>query len=108
MLLFHSGDHSVDVQIGDRFRLFDDSEWEVIAFASDRTYSPSGLGGTPIVLCRHIQGAVSRVRAESMVGGIARLCGDSVAQGVALTRSTNPYRCNPAPTRLSSSSPTNS
>lgn len=80
-------------KIGDTFRDIWGSAgyatWEIVSFTGHRTYSPSGLGGTPIVRCRVIDGQMPpEWLAYRDEGGAVEWCGDSVAS--LLLAGTNP------------------
>ena len=81
ILAFSQG--SKEVHVGDRFGWWDDTVWEVVAFACERTYSPSGFGGTPTVVVRLLHGDAPRVSREGPgIGETEEWCGDSVAAGL--------------------------
>lgn len=73
---------SIDAKVGDRFRWWDGTEWEIVGFTADRIYSPSGFGGTPIVTLRCLGGDVDPITARFMDGELSDWCGDSVATGL--------------------------
>jgi hypothetical protein len=71
----------VKVEVGDRFR--DPSsgiEWEIVGFKG-HTYSPVGIGGTPVVACKPLADILPvwwRQWLEEPDGTVD-WCGDSVA-----------------------------
>jgi hypothetical protein len=84
-LAYHGG--TEQVSIGDRFAWWDGRTWEVAAFTDGRSYSPSGLGGTPTVLCRQIAGERdNHAHQWADADGLVEWCGDSVAAGLARGR----------------------
>jgi hypothetical protein len=68
-----------NAEIGDRFT--DHSgEWEIVSFTDQRTYSPSVLGGTPVVVVKPIgMDMPSWFREYANDDGTIVFCGDSVA-----------------------------
>jgi hypothetical protein len=65
-------------KIGDRFTDHN-GEWEIVRFGEDRTYSPSSLGGTPIVVIKPIGAMPSWFKPYENDDGTVDFCGDSVA-----------------------------
>lgn len=54
--------------------------WIIAGFTNQRIYSPSGLGGTPIVRCKLVQGEMPAHWGEYVdADGCVEWCGDSVA-----------------------------
>lgn len=77
----HSGAEKQRVAVGDRFTWWDNTEWEILGFTGARIYSPSGLGGTPIVRCRQLSGKPQTQWLNE--DGSVDWCGDSVAGALA-------------------------
>ena len=69
----------INAEIGDRFT--DHSgEWEVVSFTDQQTYSPSVIGGTPVVVVKPISMEMpSWFRQYANEDGTIDFCGDSVA-----------------------------
>lgn len=68
-----------EASIGDRYT-DKDGEWEIVAFKDERTYSPSNIGGTPIVVVKPIGHPMPSWFVEySNEDGTIDFCGDSVA-----------------------------
>lgn len=69
----------IDAEVGDRFTDYR-GEWEIVAFKNERTYSPSVLGGTPIVIIKPIGMPMpSYFKEYANEDGTIDFCGDSVA-----------------------------
>ena len=77
---------TVEAKIGERFRWFDGSDWELVKLTDEWSYSPSGFGGTPTITCRHVGGELTGTLSNHTVGGLCDWCGDSVAAGIYWTR----------------------
>lgn len=74
------------VSIGDQFRDFlSPIRWEVVGWTGDRSYSPSGLGGTPSVACRPLDELTDYWKKYLEPDGTVIWCGDSVASCMART-----------------------
>lgn len=75
---------SVEAAVGDTFTLAmpSDGTWRIVEFTSERTYSPSGFGGTPSVWCRLVEGDPQRWAAYRRADGCVELCGDSIASAL--------------------------
>jgi hypothetical protein len=57
--------------------------WEVVGLAAGWSYSPSGLGGTPVVTCRILNGEPdSRFPPEHIKDRATNWCGDSLASAI--------------------------
>lgn len=85
MLIAHAtkdGERRTEVKPGDRFKWWDGSEWEVVQFTGGGMYSPSGLGGTPILKCRPLSGITDHFKQYVEADGLVEWCGDSVAGAV--------------------------
>ena len=85
MLIAHAtkaGEARTAVEPGMRFKWWDGIEWEVVAFKGDRIYSPSGLGGTPIVRCKPLTELADHWKKYVEPDGLVDWCGDSVAGAV--------------------------
>ena len=96
-ITLHGSRGSVEAEPGDRFGWWDGTEWEIVGFMGGRIYSPSGLGGTPIVACKHLSGKLGAAQAQSTdENGLCEWCGDSVAS--ALLRDHRGKAEGPAPT----------
>lgn len=69
----------VDAQVGERFT--DHSgEWEIVRFKPETIYSPSSLGGTPIVVIKPVGRKMpSWFDQYANDDGTLDFCGDSVA-----------------------------
>jgi hypothetical protein len=88
MLIAHAtkdGEARTDVNVGDRFKWWDGSEWEIVEFTGQGMYSPSGIGGTPTLKCRPLSEISEHFRKYAEPDGTVDWCGDSVAG--ALSRS---------------------
>jgi len=74
---------TITAKIGDRFRWpywsVRAAEWEIVGFPGEYTYSPTGLGGTPTVIARHVGGELEPHEAHWTENGLCEWCGDSVA-----------------------------
>jgi hypothetical protein len=69
----------VNAEICDRFTDHN-GEWEIVSFTDQRTYSPSVLGGTPVVVVKPISMEMpSWFREYANEDGTIDFCGDSVA-----------------------------
>ncbi len=66
------------VSVGDEFE-DGGARGRVEEFVGHGMYSPSGLGGTPTIRCRHIAGKLPRLWEQFMKGEFGDWCGDSVA-----------------------------
>lgn len=68
---------------GMRWRdLMTGSEWEVVEPAGQRTYSPSGFGGTPEFWCKAVGDMpleATRYAEYARADGCVSFCGDSIA-----------------------------
>ena len=73
---------TIEANIGDRFGWWDGTVWEIVAFKGDRTYSPSGFGGTPTVVVRHLHGKLAAHMEQYMEDGCCDWCADSVGAGL--------------------------
>ncbi|WP_041544374.1 MULTISPECIES: hypothetical protein [Chelativorans] len=72
---------TVEVSTGDRFHA-DGVEWEIVGFTGESIYSPSNIGGTPIVRCRaHPETPPFWARWEE-ADGTVEWCGDSIASAI--------------------------
>jgi hypothetical protein len=70
---------SIEAGPGDRFRDHD-VEWEITGWAETTSYSPFGLGGTPDVICKVIEGRMPSYYEEyANEDGTMTFCGDSIA-----------------------------
>lgn len=84
----HCSRGSVTAHIGDEFGWFGVGEgrWRIEGFTRERIYSPSGLGGTPIVQCRPL-GEMPAYWAEFVNDdGTVDWCGDSVGAALLSNR----------------------
>lgn len=69
----------ITAKIGDRF-LDHSGEWEIVSFTSERTYGPSELGGTPVVVVKPLGHEMpSWFMPFENDDGTLDFCGDSVA-----------------------------
>lgn len=57
--------------------------WEVVTCLKERTYGPSGLGGTPLFGCKLIKGDMPDNWKCYVHDGLIEFCGDSIAASVA-------------------------
>lgn len=75
----HCHQGSIEAEIGDRFGWWDGTEWEIVSLTGERMYSPSGLGGTPIIQCKHLDGKLAGPMLQyTDANGLCEWCGDSV------------------------------
>ena len=82
-ITLHGSKGSITPKTGDRFGWWDGTEWEIVGFTGARIYSPSGLGGTPIVVCKHLSGKLDAIHAKyTDADGLCEWCGDSVASAL--------------------------
>jgi hypothetical protein len=77
----------VEVRAGDEFSARDwhaggTTRWRIEGFTGDRIYSPSGLGGAPIVRCRPLDGMPASWAEHDNGDGTVDWCGDSVGAAI--------------------------
>jgi hypothetical protein len=66
-------------KVGDHF-VDHNGEWEIVSFKDERTYSPSEIGGTPIVVIKPVgQTMPSWFDRYANNDGTINFCGDTVA-----------------------------
>lgn len=85
MMIAHAtkdGEARTEVKVGDRFKWWDGTEWEVVQFTGGRIYSPSGFGGTPTLRCRPLGELNDHFRKYVEADGMVDWCGDSVAGAI--------------------------
>lgn len=76
-LVCYSGE--VEANVGDKF-IDDGVEWEIVAFPpGETTYSPSSLGGAPVVMCRPLSPPAGWWKQYMERDGFVGWCGDSIA-----------------------------
>lgn len=73
---------SVEAKTGDRFVDSSGMEWEIVEQVGAGMYSPTGIGGTAVVACRHISGDVTNMWTPHLVEGVGEWCGDSLASEI--------------------------
>lgn len=78
----HFSQGEIDARVGDRFGWWDDTVWEIVRFTNGRSYSPSGFGGTPTVIVRHLHGELTPHMQQYLTDGCTEWCGDSVGAGL--------------------------
>lgn len=70
-----------EVDVGARFEdgLFH-CMWEVVTCLRERTYGPSGFGGTPLFGCKLVKGKMpDNWKGYQDADGLIEFCGDSIA-----------------------------
>lgn len=70
---------SIEAVAGERFTDDDGMEWEIVRDTGAYSYSPIGIGGAPIIECRHVGGEPSPIWERYLNDGIGKWCGDSLA-----------------------------
>lgn len=78
-------DGEMELQVGQEFTMFGGDKWRIEAFTGQGIYSPSGLGGTPIIRCFYIGGEpISREDMQWVKENQIEFCADSVALAVSI------------------------
>lgn len=75
----------MELAVGQEFTMFHEDRWVIESFTPDDSYSPSGFGGTPVVLCRYVGvGPIPSEYADEVKEGLLEFCADSVALAISL------------------------
>lgn len=73
----------MELSIGQEFSVFNGDRYTIVSVRGGRIYSPGGIGGTPIVRCRHIGGEPIHDQYKGYAEeGMIDFCADSVALAI--------------------------
>lgn len=101
-VLLHCSRGQVEVRIGDEFDAINwhvggTNRWRIEGFTGERIYSPSGFGGSPVVICRPLDGMPADWAQHDNGDGTVEWCGDSVGAAILGNRKdSSPQNQDPA------------